>query len=222
MILEGIGPSMTLTVPAFLLTTIISVLVGLLVAYFRGSKIDRFAVILCVFGMSVPMLAYILFGQYIFAYKLDWFPISGWDPSWPARFSYVALPVILWVMVSLGYDVRFYRTAIIEEVGQDYVRTARSKGLSEKVVFLKHVLKNSMVPIVTNVVIEIPLLILGAFLLESFFGIPGVGGLTIDAVHNSDLPVIKAMTLITSFLYIVGNLLTDIVYTLVDPRVSLK
>lgn len=222
MILSGMGPSLTLTLPAFLITTIVAVLLGLLVAYFRGKWIDKVALILCVFGMSVPMLAYILFGQYFLAYKLGWFPISGFETDWSERFQYVALPILLFFLVSLGYDVRFYRTAVLEETGQDYVRTARAKGLSEPAIFLKHVLKNSMVPILTNIVIEIPLLILGAFLLESFFGIPGLGGITINAVNNSDFPVLKAMATLTTFLFILGNLFTDILYTVVDPRVSFK
>jgi peptide/nickel transport system permease protein len=222
MILSGIGPSLSLAIPAFFLTTVLSILVGLFVSYYRGTAWDKGAVVFCVVGMSLPMLAYILFGQYFFAYKLGWFPISGYDDDPIARFGYVALPVIIWVMVSMGYDVRFYRTAIIEEVSQDYVRTARAKGLAEKKVFLKHVLKNSMVPILTNVVLEIPLLVLGAFLLEGFFGIPGLGSITIDAIHNSDFPVIKAMTVLQALLMIFGNLLTDILYTVVDPRVSLK
>jgi len=222
MILDGIGPSLALMVPAFFMTTLLSVSIGLFVAYFRGKWIDKVAVILCVFGMSVSMLAYILFGQYFFAYKLGWFPISGYESSWPEGLQYVVMPMIIFVMVSLGYDVRFYRTAILEETNQDYVRTARAKGLSEPRVFLKHVLKNGMIPIITNVVVEIPLLILGAFLLESFFGIPGLGSITIDAVHNSDFPVIKAMTTLVAILYILGNLATDILYTLADPRVSLK
>ena len=222
MIANGIGPSLTLAVPAFLLTTVLSILIALFVAYFRGRWADKLIVILCVFGMSLPMLAYILFGQYFLAYKLGWFPISGFDREWPERFGYIMLPLIIWVMVSLGYDVRFYRTALLEEVGQDYVRTARAKGLAEGPVFLKHVLKNGMVPILTNVVIEIPLLVLGSFLLESFFGIPGLGSITIDAVHNSDFPVIKAMTTLEAMLFIFGNLATDIFYTVVDPRVRLK
>jgi peptide/nickel transport system permease protein len=222
MILNGIGPSLTLAVPAFLLTTALAVLIALLVAYFRGKWIDKVGVVLCVIGMSLPSLAYILFGQYILAYKLGWFPISGWENDFIGRWQYVAMPMLIWVMVSLGYDVRFFRTAILEETGQDYVRTARAKGLTEEKVFFKHVLKNSMVPIVTSVVLEIPLLLLGAFLLEGFFGIPGLGSITIDAVHNSDLPVLKAMTTLTALLMIVGNLMTDVVYTLVDPRVSLK
>lgn len=222
MINVGIGPSLALTIPAFFLTTIFSIAIGLVVAYFRGKWIDRLAVILCVFGMSIPMLAYILFGQYFFAYKLGWFAISGYDASFEGWVQYMALPVIIWVVVSLGYDVRFYRTAVLEETTQDYVRTARAKGLAEPRVFFKHVLKNSMGPIITNVVVEIPLLIMGAFLLESFFGIPGLGGITIDALHNSDFPVIKAMTTLQAILFIAGNLLTDVLYTVVDPRVSLK
>jgi peptide/nickel transport system permease protein len=222
MILEGIGPSLTLMIPAFTITTILAIFIGLLVAYYRGKLVDKVVVIFCVFGMSLPMLAYILFGQYFFAYKMGWFPISGFETTWPERMTSVALPMIIFVMVSLGYDVRFYRTAILEECNQDYVRTARAKGVSEFKIFFKHVLKNSMVPILTNVVIEIPLLILGAFLLESFFGIPGLGSITIDAVHNSDFPVIKAMTTLSAVLFIIGNLATDLLYTLVDPRVSLE
>ena len=222
MIAAGIGPSLTLAIPAFTITTILALLIGLLVAFYRGTWIDKLVVVACVFGMSVPMLAYILFGQYFFAYKWSMFPISGFENGWPERFEYVGLPLILWVLVSLGYDVRFYRTAVLEEAGQDYVRTARAKGLTESRIFLKHVLKNSMVPVLTNVVIEIPLLILGSFLLESFFGIPGLGSITIEAIHNSDFPVIKAMTTLGAILFILGNLATDVMYTLVDPRVSLK
>jgi peptide/nickel transport system permease protein len=222
MILDGIGPSLSLMIPAFFLTTILAIGIALLVAYFRGRWIDKIGIVACVFGMSVSMLAYILFGQYFFAFKMGWFPISGYETTWPERLQYILMPMIIFVIVSLGYDVRFYRTAILEETNQDYVRTARAKGLSEPRIFFKHVLKNSMIPILTNVVIEIPLLILGAFLLEGFFGIPGLGSITIDAVHNSDFPVIKAMTTLVAILYILGNLATDILYTLVDPRVSLK
>lgn len=222
MITDGIVPSLSLAIPAFAITTLLSIGIGLLVAYFRGKWIDKIGVVFCVFGMSVPILAYILFGQYFFAYKLGWFEISGYDPSFDGWFRYTALPALIWIIVSLGYDVRFYRTAVLEEVNQDYVRTARAKGLSGPKVFLKHVLKNSMGPIITNVVIEIPLLITGAFLLEGFFGIPGLGGITISAFYNSDFPVIKAMTTLTAILFIIGNLMTDILYTVVDPRVSLK
>lgn len=222
MISNGIGPSLTLAVPAFLMTTVMGLMISLLVAYYRGKWIDKVVVVLCVFGMSVSALAYILFGQYFLAYKLGLFPISGFDEAWPDRFRYVAMPAIIWVLVGLGYEVRFFRTAVLEEAGQDYVRTARAKGLSEPRVFMKHVLRNSMIPIITNIVIEIPLLILGAFLMEGFFGIPGIGSITIDAIHASDFPVIKAMTTLTSILLILGNLMTDILYTIVDPRVKLS
>ena len=222
MISAGIMPSLSLAIPAFTATTILALLIGILSAYYRGKWIDKTVVVLCVFGMSVSALAYILFGQYFLAYKLGWFPISGYDEAFPDRLKYVAMPAIIWVLVSLGYDVRFFRTAVLEEANQDYVRTARAKGLTEPRVFLKHVLRNSMIPIITNIVIEIPLLILGAFLMEGFFGIPGIGSITIDAIHASDLPVIKAMTTLTAILLILGNLATDILYTVVDPRVRLS
>lgn len=222
MILSGVGPSLSLTVPAFFITTIISVVLGLTVAYFRGKPIDRIAVILCVIGMSIPALGYILFGQYYLAYEMRWFPISGYDYSLVGRFQYLALPIVLWLMLSVGYDVRYYRTAILEETTQDYVRTARAKGLSEQKIFLKHVLKCSMFPIITNVVLELPLLVLGSFLFETFFGIPGLGSITIDALHNSDFPVIKAMAFFISLLIIFGNILTDVFYSLVDPRVKIQ
>lgn len=222
MILSGVGPSLSLTVPAFFITTVISVTLGLLVAYFRGKPIDRIAVILCVIGMSIPALGYILFGQYYLAYEMRLFPISGYDYSLTGRFQYLALPIVLWLLLSVGYDVRYYRTAILEETNQDYVRTARAKGLSEQKIFLKHVLKCSMFPIITNVVLELPLLVLGSFLFETFFGIPGLGSITIDALHNSDFPVIKAMAFIISLLIIFGNILTDVFYSLVDPRVKIQ
>ncbi len=221
MIWNGVEPSLSLAIPAFFLTTLLAITIGLITAYFRGTWIDRVIVIICVFGMSLPSLAYILFGQYFLAYKMGWFPISGYESNFLDRLEYITMPMLIWIAVSLGYDVRFFRTAILEETNQDYVRTARAKGLSEPRILFKHILKNSMVPIVTNVVIEIPLLILGSFLLESFFGIPGLGSITIDALHNSDFPVIKAMATISSLLFILGNAATDIIYTLVDPRVSI-
>lgn len=222
MILRGAGPSLTLAIPAFAITTIFALLVALIAAYNRGKRIDRSIIVMCVIGMSAPSLAYILFGQYILAYKFGIFPISGYEADFPEALSYVAMPSLIWLMVSLGADVRFFRNSILDETTQDYVRTARSKGLQEKVIYLKHVLKNSMIPILTYVVIEIPFLLLGAFLLESFFGIPGLGSMTIDAINSSDFPVLKAMTTINSILFILGTLATDILYTIVDPRVSFK
>ncbi len=222
MIVAGIGPTLTLAVPAFFMTTFVALGVSVAAAYYHRRMFDRVVVFLCVLGMSMSMLSYILFGQYVFAFLLGWFPISGFERGWPERVEYVMLPALIWLFVSLGYDARFFRAAILEETSQDYVRTARAKGLREEWVYFRHVLKNSMVPVVTQVVLEIPLLILGSFLLESFFGIPGVGGLTIDAVHNSDLPVIQAMTILNSLLIIFGNILTDWAYTWVDPRMRLS
>lgn len=220
MIAAGIGPSLSVAIPAFFLTTVIAILLGLLTAYFLGRWVDRVVSIACVLGMSVPILAYILVGQSFFAFELNLFPISGYEADWPERLQYIALPMLIWITVSLGYDVRFFRTAMIEEVRQDYVRTARAKGVHERGILFKHVLKNSAVPLLTHIVVEIPMLILGSFLLESFFGIPGLGSMTIDALHHSDFPVIKAMTTLQSLLLIAGNLATDLLYHLVDPRMG--
>lgn len=222
MILNGIPASLSLAIPAFVVETILSLVIALLVSYFRGSLFDRVVVVMCVMGMSISSLAYILFGQYFFAYWLGLFPISGYDQDLFLRFKYVALPATIWVVVSIGINVRVFRTFMLDEVNQDYVRTARAKGLSEKFVLFKHVLKNALIPVITYVVIQIPFLITGSFLLESFFGIPGLGSITIDAIHNSDFPVIKAMTTIETLLFIFGNLLTDMLYSVVDPRVRLK
>lgn len=222
MIMRGIGPSLSLAIPAFVIETFMGVLIALLVSYFRGSLFDRVVVILCVAGMSISSLAYILFGQYFFAYYLGWFPVSGFDFEWANRIPYIILPAIIWVMVSLGINVRVFRTFMLDEAGQDYVRTGRAKGLPESRLLFRHVLRNALIPVVTYVVIQLPFLITGSFLLESFFGIPGLGSLTIDAIHNSDFPVIKAMTTIETLLFIAGNLLTDIAYGVVDPRVKLR
>ncbi len=222
MILNGLGPSLSLMLPSFILNAIIAISFGLITACFQGYWADRLIVSFCILGMSVSILAYILFGQYFLAYKLGWFPISGYEEAWNERLRYLILPISIYIAVSVGYDVRFYRTAFLEEVTQDYVRTARAKGLSEFQVFFKHILKNSMIPILTNIIMEFPFLVLGSFLLESFFGIPGLGSITIDAIHNSDFPVIKAMTILVAILYIAGNLVIDLLYAWVDPRVSLK
>jgi len=222
MIKAGAIPSLTLSVPAFILSTVISIAISLFVAFFRGTFIDKSVVFLCVTMMSISSLAYILFGQWFFAFKLGWFEISGYEFGFPDFAPYVILPVIIWVMLGLGPDVRFYRTIILDEIYQDYVRTARAKGLGEKVIMFKHVLKNAMIPIITYVIIQIPFLILGALLLESFFSIPGLGGITLNAINSSDFPVVKAMTILISVAYILFSVLTDVLYTLVDPRVRLK
>lgn len=219
-IYHGIWPTLSLSVPAFFITAILSLLIALLVSYHRGKFIDRASLVVFVILMSMPGLAYILFGQYILASKLGLFPISGYGATLQEKFYYLTLPVLISVLLNLGSDIRFFRNSIIEEVTQDYVRTARAKGVSEMLVYLKHVLKNSMIPVITYVVIQIPYLVLGSLLLESFFSIPGIGGMTVEAVNNSDFPVLKAMTTVISLLYILTTILTDVLYRLVDPRMS--
>ncbi len=222
MIANGAIPSLTLTLPAFVLATLVSISISLLVAFFRGKFIDKFVVFICVAFMSISSLAYIIFGQWFFAYKLGWFEISGYEHGFPYFIPYVILPIIIWMILSVGPDVRFYRTIMLDEIYQDYVRTAKSKGLTEKVILFKHVLKNAMIPIITYVVIQIPFLILGTLLLESFFSIPGLGSMTLNAVNSLDFPVIKAVTVLSAVAYIVFSVITDVLYTLVDPRVRLN
>lgn len=222
MIRQGAWPSLSLTIPAFFISTVLSLLLSLLVAFHRGKGIDLFVRFVCIAGMSISSVAYILFFQWFFAFKLGWFEISGYESTFPELVSYIALPGIIWVVLSLGPDIRFFRTVILDEIYQDYVRTARAKGLTEGVVLLKHVLRNAMIPIITYVVIQIPFLILGALLLESFFSIPGLGGITLNALNSSDFPVIKAMAILSSVAYILFSLLTDVLYTFADPRVKLK
>lgn len=222
MIVEGIGVSLSLTLPAFALTLVLTVSLGLITAHLRGTLFDRCVMVLCLGLMSLSSLVYILYGQYYFAYQLSIFPISGWDPSWIGRWQYLTLPIIIFVSFSLGGDILFYRTAFLDEIYQDYVRTARSKGLSTSVILFKHVLKNAMVTIITLVVLQMPFLITGSLLLESFFGIPGLGGLVFQGIQNSDFPVIKAMTVMGAVLYMIFQLLSDVLYAVVDPKIQLR
>ncbi len=222
MIKMGAYPSLALSIPAFTISTVLSIFISLIVAYYRGRGIDLFIRILCIAGMSISSLVYILVFQWYFAYHLGWFEISGFEEGFPNFVPYIALPAIIWIVLSLGPDVRFFRTVILDEIYQDYVRTARAKGLGEKTILLKHVLRNAMIPIITYVVIQLPFLILGALLLESFFGIPGLGGMTLNALNSSDFPVVKAMAILSSVAYIIFGLLTDVLYTVADPRVKLK
>src|SRR6185369_15972077 len=178
---EGAGPSLALTVPLFLLGIPIAVSLSLLVAFFRETYIDRVGVVLCVLAMSVSMLLYIIGGQYLIGKLLRWFPISGFDPDPAVVARFVALPVLVGLMAGIGSDVRFYRTVFVEEAGRDHVKTARAKGCGEGRVMFRHVLRNALIPVVTTVVLEIPFLFTGSLLLESFFGIPGLGSLTVDA-----------------------------------------
>jgi len=175
-------------------------------------------VVICVAGMSIPFLSFILFGQYLLGFKLGLFPVYFW-PDLPL-YRYVGLPVLIGIVSGLGGNVRFYRAVMLNEIRNDYVRTAFAKGLGPGKVLFKHVLKNAMIPIITQVVLAIPFLFLGSLLLERFFGIPGLGYLMIDAIGARDFQVINAMTYIGALLFVIFNLLTDICYSLVDPRVK--
>lgn len=222
MIYQGAVPSLTLAFPAFFLATVISLLFAVLVAYYRGKGIDLFIRIFCIAMMSISSLVYILVFQYLFAYKWGMFEISGYEYGFPDFIPYVTLPVIIWIVLSLGPDIRFYRTLILDEIYQDYVRTARAKGLPEGKILFKHVLRNALIPVITYTVVNLPFLILGSLLLESFFSIPGLGGMILAALNASDFPVLKAMAILSAVSYILFTLISDILYTMVDPRVKLN
>ena len=219
-ILRGVAPSLALTVPMFLGTLLVSISFALVVAFLRGTVWDHIIVILCVAGMSLPYLSFIIFGQYFFAYKLDWFPIF-YAPDQPMAHS-VVLPALIGIVAGLGSNLRFYRTIMLDEIRSDYVRTAFAKGLSPRKVLFKHVLKNAMIPIVTNVVLSIPYLILGSLLLERFFGIPGLGYLMFDAVSSRDFFILNALTFIMALLIAFFTLVADVCYAWVDPRVKFE
>jgi peptide/nickel transport system permease protein len=213
----GVLPSLSLTMPIFFIGVIVSVSLSLVCAFFRDTFVDRFLVMFSVALMSINYLVYIVAGQYILAYKNGWFPVWGYE-----SIRYLALPVLIGVVSGLGSNIRFYRTIMLDEMYKDYVRTAFAKGVSKPRVLFVHVLKNAMIPIITNVVIAIPFLYTGSLLLESFFGIPGLGYLGINAILSSDIDVVRALVLIGALLFVVSNLLTDICYAAVDPRVKLK
>jgi peptide/nickel transport system permease protein len=215
-------PSLTLSLPAFIIATITSIVFAIVVAFYRGKGIDLFIRTTCIAMMSISSLVYILVFQNYLAYQWGLFEISGYEYGFPNFLYYVSLPILIWVILSLGPDIRFYRTLILDEIYQDYVRTARAKGLTEKAIMFKHVLRNAMIPIVTYTVVQLPFLLLGSLLLESFFSIPGLGSMTIDALNSSDFPVLKAMSILSAVAYIVFTLLQDIIYTVVDPRVKLQ
>lgn len=215
--------TLTIMVPVLLLETVLGVVLALAVAAVRGSLTDRIIMIISTVAVSISFLVYIIVFQWLFAFRLGWFPVQGWsDSTWTNLLQYAPLPVMLAVFVSLAPQLRLYRSFLLEEVGQDYVRTARAKGVGEKTVMLKHVLRNAMIPILTNVAIQVPTLFVGSFLLEVFFSIPGLGREIIVAVNRSDFPVIKAATVYLAMLTMLINLLADVMYKVVDPRVSFK
>jgi peptide/nickel transport system permease protein len=221
-IVRSLGPSLSITLPALLLTTMISLSVGLVSAFNRGRLLDRALVVSSVLGMSISFLVYIVAGQYFLAYKLGWFQVYGYDSGWIGRWQYLALPILVQVVVAVGYDVRFYRSVMVEESERQHVRTAQAKGLARRVVMFKHVLKNALIPIITRVMITVPFLITGSVLVETFFGIPGLGLKILTALDEQDYPLIKAITVLVSALFILGNIVTDLLYSVVDPRVRLE
>jgi peptide/nickel transport system permease protein len=218
-----LGPSLTVLVPMLVISTLAAMAAAMLVAYWRGSLTDRAIMIGCTVGQSISILVYILIFQYVLAYRFGWFPVQGWGSGFADNLlRYSALPIIVGVVVSLAPDIRLYRSFFLEEVNQDYVRTARAKGMSEGRVMWVHVLRNAAIPIVTNVMIQLPGLLAGAFLIERFFSIPGIGREVIIAVERSDFPVIKAVTIYVAIATMALNLLADLLYKAVDPRVQLK
>jgi len=214
-------PSLAIALPTFLVGLLIYITFALLMTLFRATALDIAGVALCVLLMSVSGLFYIIGGQFMASKLWHWMPISGYAGGLDS-IKFVVLPIIIGVAGSVGASSRWYRTIFLEEIGKDYVRTARAKGVSELHVLFRHVLKNAMIPILTGVVVVIPLLFLGSLLTESFFGIPGLGSYTIDAINAQDFSVVRAMVFLGSVLYIVGLILTDISYTMVDPRVRLQ
>jgi peptide/nickel transport system permease protein len=218
-----LGPSLTVLVPLLVVETIVAIGLALAVAYVRGSLTDRMVMILCTVGLSISILVYIIVFQYFFAYKLGWFPVQGWGNGFLENlFVYASLPILIGLAVSIAPNLRLYRTFFLDEINQDYVRTARAKGLSEGRIMWIHVLRNASIPIITHLMANLPGLLLGSFLIERFFSIPGIGREVILAVERSDFPVIKAIAVYVAFATMATNLLADLMYKAVDPRVQLK
>ncbi|TDM08013.1 MAG: peptide ABC transporter permease [Ideonella sp. MAG2] len=215
--------TLTVMTPILILDALLAIPLALGVAYVRGSLTDRSIMIISTVALSISFLVYVIVGQYVFAFQLGWFPVQGWSDSfWTNLAVYSPLPILLAVMVGLAPQTRLYRTFFLDEIGHDYVRTARAKGMTEQTVLLKHVLRNAMIPILTNIGTSLPGIFVGSFLIEVFFSIPGLGREVLGAVNRSDYPVIQAVTVYLAVITMVVNLLTDVLYKLVDPRVVLK
>ena len=216
-------PSLTVLVPLLVVGTLLAMAAAMWVAYVRGSLTDRLIMIGCTVGQSISILVYIIVFQYLLAYQLGWFPVQGWGTGFAENlFKFSVLPIIIGTVVALAPDTRLYRSFFLDEINQDYVRTARAKGMSERRVMWVHVLRNASIPIITHVMIQLPGLLAGAFLIERFFSIPGIGREVILAVERSDFPVIKAVTIYVAIATVFINLLADLLYKAVDPRVQLK
>jgi peptide/nickel transport system permease protein len=215
--------TLTVMVPILVLDALLAIPFALGVAYVRGSLTDRSIMVLTTVALSISFLVYVIVGQYVFAFQLGLFPVQGWSDSLATNLiRYAPLPVLLAVAVSLAPQTRLYRSFFLDEMGHDYVRTARAKGLTEKTVMLKHVMRNALIPILTNIAVGLPSIFVGSFLIEVFFSIPGLGREVLLAVNRSDYPVIQAFAIYIAAITMVVNLATDALYKLVDPRVVLK
>ena len=236
---KSVPVSLLVALPTFILSNLLGVALALLAAYHRGKLWDKVVMVFAAVGMSISFLMVVIAFQIIFCttYGLNWFPVQGWvepPPNYPdATFfeiayyywyyywSYVTVPTLASVFVALGYNTRFFRAVIVEELNRDYVRTARAYGVRNWKIMVKHILKNAMVPISTRIIITLPFVIIaGNLVVEKFFGIPGVGLITFDAITNGDLPVVKAVVTCTAILYVLALVLTDVVYKWIDPRIS--
>ena len=217
---QRMWPSLALALPTFVIGIWVNICVALMVVMFHATKLDRWAVFVFVILMSISYLFYIIGGQYLVAKLWKLVPISGFNAA-DQPWKFLILPVLVGVVAGIGQGARWYRTLFLEESGQDYVRTARAKGLSEIAILFKHILPNAMIPILTGVVVLIPILFMGSLVMESFFGIPGLGNYMLEAIRSQDFAIVRAMVFIGSILYIIGLLLTDISYTVADPRVRL-
>ena len=218
---QRMWPSLAITVPGLLLGLLTYISCALLLAFFRATYIDIWGVVICVLMMSISSMFYIIGGQFIIGKLMNLVPISGYDTGLEA-IKFVALPVLVGLIGSIGASTRWYRTIFLEEMGKDFIRTARAKGLAEKFILYRHVLRNGMIPILTGVVVILPMLFIGSLITESFFSIPGLGSYTIDAINNQDFAIVRSMVYLGSVLYIIGLLLTDISYTIADPRIRLE
>tara|TARA_R110002110_G_scaffold166602_1_gene367237 strand:- start:26581 stop:27558 length:978 start_codon:yes stop_codon:yes gene_type:complete len=217
-IMQRMWPSLAIAIPSLILGLVINISFAMLIVFFRGSYLDTAGVMICVMMMSISLLFYIVGGQYLLSKLLKLVPISGYQPDW-SLIKFLVLPVLIGVIGGVGAGTRWYRTLFIEEVNKDYVKMARSKGLSELRVLFKHVFRNALIPILTGIVVLLPLLFMGSLLTESFFAIPGLGSYTIDAIQQQDFAIVRSMVFLGAVLYVIGLILTDISYTLVDPRV---
>jgi peptide/nickel transport system permease protein len=215
--------TLTVMIPILILDVLVALPIAMWVAYRRGSLTDRMIMVVTTIALSISLLVYIIVGQYLFGFQLGWFPVQGWSDSvWTNLVTYVPLPVLLVVLVGIAPQTRLYRSFFLDELGQDYVRTARAKGMGERVVLFRHVLRNAMIPILTNVSLALPGIFAGSFLIEVFFSIPGLGREVLLAVNRSDYPVIQALTVYLAVLTMLINLITDLLFKWVDPRVVLK